>query len=97
MDTCSLRKMPKPYSGEKEASSTNGTGLTGGLHVEEYKIDAYLSLRTKLKSKWIKGLPHKSRYTESNTRDSVQVGNTLKHIGTGENFLNRVLMSQALR
>lgn len=31
-------KIPKPYNGKKKkTSSTNGAGLIGRLHVEEYK------------------------------------------------------------
>jgi hypothetical protein len=30
-------KKPKPYNGKKKASSTSSTGLTGCLHVEEWK------------------------------------------------------------
>jgi hypothetical protein len=32
-----LTKELKPSSGKKTAFSTNGDGLTGGQHVEEYK------------------------------------------------------------
>lgn len=35
MDIWTLRMKPKPYSGKKKASSTNGAGLTGSLYVEE--------------------------------------------------------------
>ena len=28
------KKNPKPYNGKKKASSTNGTGVSGGLHVK---------------------------------------------------------------
>jgi hypothetical protein len=38
MEFYGLYKKPKPYNGEKKkASSTNGAGLTGCLHVEECK------------------------------------------------------------
>ena len=33
-----LTKKPKPYSGKKKASSTNGASLTGSLSVEECKL-----------------------------------------------------------
>jgi hypothetical protein len=32
-----LTRKPKPYNRGKKASSTNGAGLLGYLHVEEYK------------------------------------------------------------
>ena len=51
-------KKPEIHTGNKIASSTNGAGQTGCLHVEEYRrrIDPYPSLFTKLKSKYIKDL-----------------------------------------
>jgi hypothetical protein len=39
-----------------------------------------------------KGLPHKSRYTETNRKESGE-----EHMGKGENFLNRTAMAYALR
>jgi hypothetical protein len=57
-------------------------------------IDKYLSPCTKLKSRWIKDLNIKP-----NTLSLVEekVGKSLKLIGTGGNFLNRIPMAQALR
>jgi hypothetical protein len=40
------------------------------------------------------GLPHKTRYTESNKRE---LGKILEYMGTGEKFLNRTPMAYALR
>ena len=37
---------------------------------------------------------HETRYTKSNRRE---VRNSLEHIGTEDNFLNRTLATQALR
>jgi hypothetical protein len=37
MDTYILIKKPKPYNGKKKASSTDGAGLSGCLHIEECK------------------------------------------------------------
>jgi len=37
---------------------------------------------------------HQTKYTETNRRDSEE---SLKHIGTGEIFLNRTPMAYALR
>ena len=58
------------------------------------QIDPYLSCCKNLKSKWIKDLNVK--------RDPLnligeKVGNTLEHIGTGDDFLNRTLIVIALR
>ena len=58
------------------------------------QIDPYLSPSTKLKSKWIKKLninPDTLNLTEE------KVGNSLKRIGTGDNFLNRTPIVQILR
>ena len=49
---------------------------------------------TKLKSKWIKDLnikPDTVNLIEEKMR------NNLEHIGTGEDFINRTLIAQALR
>ena len=37
MNTWFLTKKPKLCNGKKKASSTNGVGITGCQHVEEYK------------------------------------------------------------
>lgn len=37
MDTWYLTKKPKIHVGEQTATSTNGSGKTGCLHVDEYK------------------------------------------------------------
>jgi len=47
-----------------------------------------------LKSKWIKALPIKP---DTLKLIEEKVGKRLKHIGTGENFLNRTPMHCALR
>jgi hypothetical protein len=72
-------------------SSINSAELTGCLHVEELK---YLSFCTKLKSKWIKHLNIK---LDTLNFIEEKVENALEHIGTGDKFLNRTLMTQALR
>jgi hypothetical protein len=55
--------------------------------------DLYLSPCMKLNSKWIKNLN-----IEPDTLILIgkKMGNTLKHVDTKENFLNRILMAQAL-
>jgi hypothetical protein len=57
------------------------------------QIDPFLSPCTKFKSK-DQGPPHLTRYTKTNRREN---GNSLKHIGTGEIFLNRTTMAHALK
>jgi hypothetical protein len=58
------------------------------------QIDLFLSPCTKLKSKWIKKL-HRKPETLKLTEEKV--GKSLKHLGTGENFLNRSPMAYAVR
>jgi hypothetical protein len=58
------------------------------------QIDPFLSPCTKLKSKWIKDLPIKADVLQLREEN---VGNNLKHMGTGENFLNRTPIAYALR
>jgi hypothetical protein len=47
------RNLWKLYTGEKEATSTNGAGLKN-VCMQKYKLIRYLLPRAKLKSKWIK-------------------------------------------
>jgi hypothetical protein len=58
------------------------------------KIDPFLSPCTKFKSKWIKDL-----HIKPDTLKLIEekVGKSLKHMGTGENFLNRTPMAYSLR
>jgi hypothetical protein len=58
------------------------------------EIDPYLSPCTKLESNWIKDF-----YIKPDALNLIQekVGNKLEHLGTGENFLKRTPMAQALR
>jgi hypothetical protein len=53
-------------------------------------------LKTKLEAQVQvdQGPSYKTRYTESNRRE---IGENLKHMGTGETFLNRTPMACALR
>ena len=58
------------------------------------QIDPFFSPCTKLKSKWIKDLrikPDTLKLIEN------KVGKSLKHMGTGEIFLNRTPIAYALR
>ena len=58
------------------------------------QVDPYISPCAKLKSKWIKDL-----HMEPDALNLIEekVGNNLKHFDTGETFLNRTRMDQALR
>jgi hypothetical protein len=57
-------------------------------------IYQYLPPCTKFMSKWNKDI-----YIKPDTLNLIkqQVGNSLELIGTGDNFLNRIPMAQALR
>ena len=58
------------------------------------RIDPFLSPCTKLKSRWIKDL-----HIKPDTLKLIEekVGKSLRHMGTGEIFLNRTPMAYALR
>jgi hypothetical protein len=58
------------------------------------QIDPFLSPCTKLMSKYIKDL-----HIKPDTLNLIKnkVGESLEHMGTGENFLNRIPMAYALR
>jgi len=58
------------------------------------QIDPFLSPCTKLKSKWIKDL-----HIKPDTLKLIEekMGKNLKHMGIGENFLNKTPMAYALR
>jgi hypothetical protein len=58
------------------------------------QIDPYLSLPTKLKSKWIKDLHIKP---DTLTLIEEKVGKSLEYLGPGDIYLNRIPMAYALR
>jgi hypothetical protein len=58
------------------------------------KIDPYVSLCTKLKSKWIKDL---NRKPDTLNLIEKKLGKSLELIGTGGSFLNRTPMAHARR
>ena len=58
------------------------------------RIDPFLSLCTKLKSKWIKDLHIK---LETLKLIEEKVGESLEYMGTGGKFLNRTSMAYAVR
>ena len=67
--------------------------LTGSLNVEKFKLIHIFSLY-KAQVQVDKGPPHKTRYTETNRRES---GEGLKLMGILDNFLNKTPMAYALR
>jgi hypothetical protein len=79
-------KGAKTIQWKKTAFSTNGAGTTGGYHVEECKIDPFLSLCSKVISKCIKEL-----HIKPDTLKLIdeKVGKSLEDMGIGEKFLNR--------
>jgi len=88
-----LTKELKPSNGRKIAFSTNGAGSTGGQHVEECRsIHSYFPVQSLS--------PSGSRTFTSNQitqTNRKKVGKSLKHMDTGENFLNKTPMTYCLR
>ena len=71
----------------------NGAGSTGGQHVAEYKlIHSYLPVQVQVQVD--QGPPHKTKYTESNRRES---GETPRTHGHRENFSEQTPVAYALR
>jgi hypothetical protein len=83
-----LTKKSKLYSGKKWC------WFNWQSACRRIQIDPYLFPCTKLKSKQIKDLHIKP---ETLNLIKKKAGNSVEHTGTGENFLNRTPMTQALR
>jgi hypothetical protein len=87
MDSWFLTKKSKPYNTKnKEASSKNGAGLTGDLHIEECMLIYIYPLA-------------QSSCPKQDILNLIEekVENSLVYIDTVENFLNKTPMTQALR
>jgi hypothetical protein len=89
-----LTKELKPSSGKKTVFSKKWCWFNWRLACRRMQVDPFLSPCTKFKAKWTKDLhikPDILKLIEN------EVGKILKHMGTGENFLDRTPIGYALR
>jgi hypothetical protein len=93
MPTLFLTKSPKTYNGEKTASLTNVAGKSGYPSAKPETRSMFITY-TSTNSKWIKDLNIRP---ETLKLVYERVGNTLKVIAIGKDFLNRTSAAQQLR
>jgi hypothetical protein len=84
-----LAKVPKLCIGEKTDSSINGTGKTGFPPAEDWPWIPISNL--------VLASIQKDERSEMVKLIQEKIGNTLDHIGIGNNFLNRIPIAQQLR
>jgi hypothetical protein len=87
-------KVSKTIQWKKDSIFNNRCWLNCLLACRRMQIDPFLSPCTKLKFQWIKDL-----HIKPDTLKLIEeeVGKNLKHMGTGEKFLNRTQMACAVR
>jgi hypothetical protein len=89
-----ITKELKSSSGKKDSIFKKWCWFNCWSSCRKLQIDPFLSPCTKLKYNWIKDLhikPHKLNLIEEKR------GESLKHMGTGEIFLNRTPIAYTLR
>ena len=94
MVTCSLTKELKPSSGKKASIFNKCCWLNWWLSCRRMRIDPFLSLCTKVKSKWIKEVHIKPETLKLIEEKEVKI---LKDMCTGEKFLSRAAIACAVR